>query len=58
MPTDYGTVAITGDTWINERAQEILTRGLPPLPVMPDELRCEALDAPDGQADNAEQQEE
>jgi hypothetical protein len=28
----YGMVAITGDAWINERAQEILTHGLPALP--------------------------
>lgn len=31
----YGTIAITGDTWINERAQEVLTRGLPRLPPLP-----------------------
>lgn len=28
----YGTVAITGNEWINARAQEILTHGLPDLP--------------------------
>lgn len=31
----YGMVAITGDAWINERAQEILTHGLPRLPKLP-----------------------
>jgi hypothetical protein len=28
----YGTLAITADAWTNERAQAILTAGLPPLP--------------------------
>jgi hypothetical protein len=28
----YGTVAITGDAWMDAHAQKILTHGLPPLP--------------------------
>lgn len=35
----YGMLAITANTWINERAQEILTHGLPPIPAMPGEMR-------------------
>src|ERR1043165_2201938 len=39
MATGYGTVAITGDAWINERAQKILSAGLPSLPQLPGEMR-------------------
>lgn len=37
--TGYGTVAISADAWINERAQGILTAGLPALPLLPGETR-------------------
>lgn len=51
--SDYGTVAIAGDPWINERAQRILNDGLPPLPP-----EVGVIDEATRQADNADQPEE
>lgn len=37
MTMEYGAVAITGDAWLNERAQAVLDAGLPTLPLLPGE---------------------
>lgn len=54
--SDFGTVAISGHEWLDERAQRVLNRGIPPLPELPAELQDDRdIESPEKSGDQQEE---